>query len=196
VSLEGAIAAKVPHLVHIGIINNDRTDLLWHHALDGTVQSSGISFTILRNNLHTEAFLPAFRLARDSGELAGAFGNQIVAPASRFDYAEAAAIALTEDGQSNRIHELSGFGLTGLGIASGFSLVADRSINLREVPVQDVAAALKSKGASQEVAEELEDLYSAASRGEFSPNTDTLDKLLGHPHMLNEEAIRNALDAA
>ena len=192
--VEAAIAAKVPRIVHVGIINNDRTDLLWHNALDGAIRSSGIAYTILRDNLHTEALLPAVRLALAAGEFVCSFGGRTTAPASRADYAEAAAIALTADGHENGVHELSGFGLTALGMASVISALADREIRLREVDLAEVAPALRSAGASDEVAADLEDLYAATSRGEFAPETDSLDRLLGHPHLLNEEALRRALN--
>jgi NAD(P)H dehydrogenase (quinone) len=185
--------AGVPHLVHLGIINSERTNLKWHHALEGAVRRSGVPFTILRKNLHSEALLPAARLAMTGGEFVCAFGGRSMAPAALTDYAEAAAIVLADGGHEGEVLKLSGFGLTALGIASVFTLLAGREIALREVDAASVATELKSVGATEEVAEELSDLYEATGRGEFSPEGDDLDRILGHPHQLNEEALRTAL---
>ncbi|MEU6407797.1 NAD(P)H-binding protein [Microbispora sp. NPDC046933] len=193
--IEAVTEAGVPHLVHVGIINSERTYLKWHHALEGAVRRSGVPFTILRDNLHSEALLPAARLALASGEFVCAFGGRTMAPAALTDYAEAAAIVLADGGHEGEVLELSGFGLTALGIASVFTLLADREIALLEVSSASVAAALKNAGAADEVAEELSDLYEATSRGEFSQVGDDLDRILGHSHQLNEAALRAALAA-
>ena len=192
--IAAAAAAKVRRLVHIGIINNDRTHLLWHNALEHKVRHSNLPYTVLRNNVHTEAFVPAARLAISSGEYVCSIGDRTVAPAALADLAEAAAVVLTSDSHENEILELSGFGLTALGIASVIATVADRQIPLREVDGANLVAELVAAGASNDDAVDLADLYEAAARGEFSPQGEHLDRLLGRHHMSNVEALRIALN--
>jgi NAD(P)H dehydrogenase (quinone) len=195
-ALEAAIAARVPHLVHVGIANVERTNLLWHDALEGLVRGGGVPYSILRLNLHTEALLPAVELARHTHELVCSFGDRTVAPASRLDYAEAVARVLTEGGPADDARTLTGFGLTALGVASVFSEVVGHDIALREVDGAQVAAELTSRGATPEDAALLADLDAAAADGEFSPQTETLDSLLGHAHQLNVPALLTAIGAS
>lgn len=196
VALEAAIAAHVPRLVHVGIANVDRTNLLWHDALEGVVRSSGVPFSILRLNLHTEALLPAVELARRTHQLVCSFGDRTIAPASRLDYAEAVARVLTEDRAADDVRTLTGFGLTALGVASVFSEVVGHDITLREVDGSQVEAELLGSGAGPEDAALLADLDAAAADGEFSPETGTLDSLLTHPHLLDVAALLTAVGAA
>ena len=195
-ALEAAITAQVPHVVHVGIANVERTNLLWHDALEGLVRNGGVPFSILRLNLHTEAFLPAVELARRTHQLVCSFGDRTVAPASRLDYAEAVARVLTEDGPADDVRTLTGFGLTSLGVASVFSEVVGHDIALREVDGPQVEAELLSSGAAPEDAALLADLDAAAADGEFSPQTETLDSLLTHPHLRNVPALLTAVGAS
>jgi NAD(P)H dehydrogenase (quinone) len=193
--IRAAAAAGVRQIVHVGIINSERTNLKWHNALEGELRNTGVPFTILRTNLHSEALLPAARLAIAAGEFVCSFGGRSMAPAALTDYAEAAATVLADGGHEGEVLHLSGFGLTALGIASVFGKIADREIALREVPAADVAAELVKAGADDEVVERLSELYVAASRGEFAPEGEDLDQVLGRPHLSNVEALGAALIA-
>jgi NAD(P)H dehydrogenase (quinone) len=155
-----------------------------------------VPYSILRLNLHTEALLPAVELARRTHQLVCSFGDRTVAPASRLDYADAVARVLTEDGAADDVRTLTGFGLTALGVASVFSEVVGHDIALREVDGPQVEAELLGSGAAPEDAALLADLDAAAADGEFSPQTDTLDSLLTHPHLLDVPALLTAVGAS
>ncbi len=189
------LGGGAPQIVHMGFINAHVTALSWHVTMDAQIRGGGIPYTVLRANLHSEALLPAVRLALETDAFVSALESRIVAPASREDYAEAAAIVLTEDGHENQVYELSGIGLTPLGLASVASMIADREITIREVDERNVIAEVIDLGGSPAEATELADLYAAGRRGEFAAEGEDLDQLLKHPHRSNVEALSAALIA-
>src|SRR5215207_3965438 len=137
-----AVAALAGHIAYTSIINADMTNHLGHLAIEGTLKESGVPFTLLRNNLHSEALLPALRLASGTGELIWSAGDQTIAPAALTDYAEAAAIVLTDHRPESRTLPLSGpLGLTALGVASAFSQVLGKEVRVRAVSAADLDAA-------------------------------------------------------
>ena len=196
-AVDAAVAALAGHIAYTSIINADMTHHLGHLAIEGTLKESGVPFTLLRNNLHSEALLPALRLAAGTGELVWSAGDQTIAPAALTDYAEAAAIVLTDDRPESRMLPLSGpLGLTALGVASAFSSVLEKEVRVREVNTADLNAALTGAGASPEVAGELDSIYNDTSQGEWSIATQTLEELLGHDRVPLVEALKAAHRAA
>ena len=192
-AVDAAVAALAAHIAYTSIINADMTHHLGHLAIEGTLKESGVPFTLLRNNLHSEALLPALRLASGTGELIWSAGDGQLSPAALTDYAEAAAIVLTDDRPESRTLQLSGpLGLTALGVASALSQVLGKEVRVREVNAADLNAALTGVGASPEVAGELDSIYNDTSQGEWSIATQTLEELLGHGRVPLVEALEAA----
>jgi NAD(P)H dehydrogenase (quinone) len=193
-AVDAAAAAGASRIAYTGIVNASTTHHKWHLSVEGRIKGTGVPFTFLRNNLHSEALLPAVQLALRGDELVCAFDGEVMAPAARTDYAEAAAVVLTEDGHADATYQLSGpLGLTSLGIASVISEIAGREIPVREVRSADLVAELKRSGASDEVAAELDALYEDTRMGEWSVATETLEHLLGHDRIPLVEALRSAI---
>ncbi len=196
-AVEAAVAAPAGHIAYTSIINPDMTHYLGHQAIEETIEQSGITFTLLRDNLYSEALLPALRLAAGTGELIWPTGDRDVAPAALTDYAEVAAIVLADDQAPSRTLQLSGpLGLTALGVASAFSQVLGKEISVREVDALLVngplTEALTGAGATPEVAAELGTIYNDVSQGEWSVATQTLEDMLGHDRVSLMDALRAA----
>jgi len=192
-AVDAAVAALAGHIAYTSIINADMTNHLGHLAIEGTLKQSGVPFTLLRNNLHSEALLPALQVASGTGELIWSAGDGHLAPAALTDYAEAAAIVLTDHQPENRTLQLSGpLALTALGVASAFSQVLGKEVRVRQVGAADLDTALTAAGASPEVARELDSIYNDTRQGEWSVATQTLEELLGHERI----PLVDALEAA
>jgi NAD(P)H dehydrogenase (quinone) len=178
-AVDAAVAAFADHIAYTGIINADMTHHLGHLAIEETIKQSGVPFTLLRDNLYSEALLQALGLASGTSELIWSAGDRLLAPAALTDYAEA-AIVLTDHQPESRTLQLSGpLGLTALGVASAFSQVLGEDIGVREVAAADLDVALTGAGASPEVAAELAAIIDT-SLGEWSVATEALEELLGH----------------
>jgi NAD(P)H dehydrogenase (quinone) len=189
-AVDAAIAAGVDHIAYTSIINADGTHHLTHLTNEGTIRDSGKRFTLLRSNLHSEALLPALQLASGSGELIWSAGDRLIAPAALTDYAEAAAIVLTDDHQASRTLQLSGpLGLKAAGIAAAFSQVLGRDVRVREVSSSELRAELTGAGASPQAADELDSIYNDTSQDEWSIATDTLEELIGHDRISLVDAL-------
>jgi NAD(P)H dehydrogenase (quinone) len=192
-AVDAAVAAFAGHIAYTSIINADMTNHLGHLAIEEAIKQSGVSFTLLRDNLYSEALLPALRLASGTSELIWSAGDRLLAPAALTDYAEAAVIVLTDHQPESRTLQLSGpLGLTALGVASAFSQVLGKEIGVREVAATDLDAALTGAGASPEVAAELATIFNDTSLGEWSVATQTLEELLGHDRISLVAALQAA----
>jgi NAD(P)H dehydrogenase (quinone) len=192
--VDAAVTAGVGHIVYTSVINVVGTHHLMHHATEQQITSSGVPFTFLRNNLQSEALLPALQLALATKEFVCSFGDSLIASASRADYAEAAAIVLTDEKLRNAAFQLSGpIGLKARGIASVMAEIADADMPVRDVDPANLMTELTSSGASPDVAFQLNEIYNDALMDEWSTASQTLEELLGRPRIGLVKALSNAL---
>ena len=70
-----------------------------HRATEAELRSSGIPFTILRNGWYTENYAASIRGALAGGAFLGSARGGRISSATRADFAEAAAVVLTAEGQ-------------------------------------------------------------------------------------------------
>ncbi|TPX04620.1 NAD(P)-dependent oxidoreductase, partial [Schumannella luteola] len=107
--IEAAAAAGGGQLVYTSAPRATTSELVVageHKGTEEAIAASGIPATILRNNWYTENYLGTLAQAGESGVVASSTGEGQVASASRVDYAEAAAVVLTEDGHLGAVYEL------------------------------------------------------------------------------------------
>lgn len=189
----GAIAAGAEYLVYTSVINAAGTHHLRHLVAEQHIKDSGVAFTFLRNNLQSEALLPALRLALSSDEFVCSFRGGLIAPAARTDFAEAAAVVLSGGHHRGQALELSGpLGLNATGIASVISQIAGRPIRAREVAPETLVIELIRAGAPEAVAAELAEINNDTRMGEWERATQTLEDLIGHRRLPLFEALSAA----
>ena len=99
--IDAAKAAGVGHVIYTSAPKATTSTLILapeHKATEEYLETSGVPYTVLRNNWYTENYAQSVRTARDTGTLVAAAGEGRVASASRADYAEAAAVVLVGEG--------------------------------------------------------------------------------------------------
>lgn len=109
--VDAASAANVDHIVYTSLLQAPTSPLVLapdHRATEELITASGIAATFLRNGWYTENHAQEFDLARQTGLIANSVGDGRLATAPRSDYAEAAAVVLTNPGHEGAIYELSG----------------------------------------------------------------------------------------
>ena len=109
--IAAAANAGVKHLVYTSAPAATTSALILapeHKATEEAIAASGIPATILRNAWYTENYLGTLATARDTGAVLTSAGEGRVSSASRKDYAEAAAVVLSEPGHIGQVYELSG----------------------------------------------------------------------------------------
>ena len=111
VVIDAAASAGVEQFVYTSTPRADSSGLVVapeHKATEEAIRAAGLPATILRNGWYTENYAARLDAARATGEVVESAGEGRVASASRRDYAEAAAVVLTESGHVGATYELSG----------------------------------------------------------------------------------------
>ncbi|MFJ4038065.1 SDR family oxidoreductase [Microbacterium sp. NPDC090007] len=197
--IAAATAAGVERLVYTSAPRVDEIDYALgadHLATERAIAASGLSATILRNNWYTENYLDAVARAADTGEIVAAAGDARVASASRRDYAEAAAVALTTDDLAGRTLEVGGDAAwTYDELAAAASEVLGRPVAYTAVSVEQLTAGLQAAGLDAGTAAFVAGIDEAIARGALGQTDGSLSRIIGRPTTPLEDALRQALAA-
>ena len=113
VAIDAAAAAGVRHVVFTSIVNPVAANPIGANAWEQggtevTLRRSGLAWTVLRFGSFAELQLPPAATAVQNGQLVMNSGNGHMAPVSRADCAEVAAITLTTDGHAGKTYTITG----------------------------------------------------------------------------------------
>ncbi|MBM7367936.1 NmrA family NAD(P)-binding protein [Gordonia hydrophobica] len=191
-----AEAAQVGLIAYTSILRADDTPLALadeHAATEKLLADSGIDTVLLRNGWYSENYLQSLAPALESGVFAGSAGTGSVAPASRADYADAAAAALLT-APAGAIFELAGDEhLTYADIAATFAAVGGKPVAYQDVPEADYAAALEGAGIPGPFAAILANSDAGAAKGALDSTSTDLADLRGKPSTPFAEVVKAAL---
>ena len=195
--IDAARAAGVAKLVYTSASKATTSDLVLapeHKATEEAIAASGIPAVILRNNWYTENYVPDVARAKDTGVIAASVGEGRVASASRIDYAEAAAVALTEDEHIGRVYELGGDVAWSFDeLAAAASEVTGREVRYTPLTTAEHAVALEAAGLDAGTVGFVTTLDANIRDGALAETDGTLSRLLGRPTTPLDEGLRAAL---
>ncbi|KTQ89645.1 NmrA family transcriptional regulator [Aureimonas ureilytica] len=183
--IAAAKAAGVGHIVYTSLLHADRSTLSLageHLATEAALRDSGLPHTILRNGWYTENYMASLPPALAHGAFIGSAGEGRISSAARRDYAEAAAVVLTESGHQGKVYELAGdeaYTLTDL--AAELSRQSGRSIPYIDMPEADYAGALTGAGLPATMAEAFASYDAKAAEGALFDDGRALSRLIGRP---------------
>lgn len=183
--IEAAKAAGVERIVYTSVLRADSSPLALsqdHLATEIMLEESGLSHTLLRNGWYLENYAGAIAGALHTGAFVGAAGDGRISAAARADYAEAAAIALTDNAHAGKVYELAGddsFSLAQL--AAEVSRQTGRTLPYNDLPEGDYAKILEGLGLPAPVAAIIAQSDAGASRGGLFDDGRQLSALIGHP---------------
>ncbi|NKI41207.1 NAD(P)H-binding protein [Streptomyces physcomitrii] len=167
-----------------------------HAATERLLRESGLPWTSLRNGFYASfaaALLPA---ALESGELVLPEDGP-VSWTAHADLAEAAAVALTEDGPQGPTPGLTGAEALDMAeVAVLASELAGRPIRRVVVPDSVYRESLRAQGLPEEAAELYLGMFAASRAGEFAEVGPELPKRVGRPATTMREVLAAALPAA
>ncbi|MCI7299906.1 MAG: NAD(P)H:quinone oxidoreductase [Shigella dysenteriae] len=161
-----------------------------HIETEKMLADSGIVYTLLRNGWYTENYLASAPAALEHGVFICAAGDGKIASATRADYAAAAARVISEAGHEGKVYELAGdsaWTLTQL--AAELTKQSGKQVTYQNLSEADFAAALKSVGLPDGLADMLADSDVGASKGGLFDDSKTLSKLIGHPTTTLAESV-------
>ena len=195
--IDAADAAGVAKLVYTSASKATTSDLVLapeHKATEEAIAASGIPAVILRNNWYTENYVPDVARAKDTGVIAASVGEGRVASASRIDYAEAAAVALTEDGHIGQVYELGGDVAWSFDeLAAAAADLTGREVRYTPLTTAEHAAALQAAGLDAGTVGFVTALDANIRDGALAETDGTLSRLIGRPTTPLDEGLRAAL---
>ena len=183
--ITAAVKAGVEHLVYTSAPAATTSALILapeHKATEEAIVASGIPATILRNGWYSENYAGNVAQAAATGELVASVGDGRVASASRKDFAEAAAVVLSEPGHVGKIYELSGdvaWDYTEL--ASVLSTISGVDVAYRAVTPDEHAAILSAAGLDEGAIGFVVGLDANTRDGLLGVTTGDLSRLIGRP---------------
>lgn len=191
--INAAKTAGVKFIAYTSLLHADKSPLGLadeHIETEKMLADSGIVYTLLRNGWYTENYLASAPAALKHGVFIGAAGDGKIASATRADYAAAAARVISEAGHEGKVYELAGdsaWALTQL--AAELTKQSGKSVTYQNLSEADFAAALKSVGLPDGLADMLADSDVGASKGGLFDNSKTLSKLIGRPTTTLAESV-------
>ena len=195
--IEAARAAGVERLVYTSAPRVDEIEYALgadHLATERAIAESGLEATVLRNNWYTENYLDTVSRAAESGVIVAAAGDGLVASASRRDYADAAAVALTTDDLRGETLELAGdVAWTHDELAAAAAEVLGRDVTYQAVSVEQLAAGLQQAGLDAGTAAFVAGIDDAIARGVLSKTDGTLARVIGRTTTPLVEGLRAGL---
>jgi NAD(P)H dehydrogenase (quinone) len=180
---KAAGARRILYTSHVGVNpSSPFPPMPDHAATENALRDSGVAFTSLRNGFYAATTVMLLRGALRTGELAAPQDGPISWTAHA-DLAEAAAIALTDEGRfDGPTPPLTGPEALDLAdVAAIASEFTGRPIKRVTVTDEQYRADLVSHGVPTPQAEMLVGLFAASRQGDFSPVDPALADLIGRP---------------
>jgi NAD(P)H dehydrogenase (quinone) len=135
-AIDAAAAAGVRRVVFTSIVNPVAVNPLganaWEQGMtESMLERSDMAWTALRFGNFSELWLPHAATAVKNGQLVTNSGRGRMAPISRRDCAEAAAVALTSDGHSHKTYDIVGpEALTPVDLAALYAEVSGKPVKV------------------------------------------------------------------
>ena len=189
--------AGVKWIVYTSLLHADTSSLSLaeeHKATEKVLKESGIPYTLLRNGWYTENYTGSIPNAIAAGAFIGSAGNGKIASAARADYAEAAAVVLTDLDHQQKVYELAGDDAYTLAdLAAEVSHQTGKAIPYQNLSEADYASALKKVGIPEGLAYAIAGWDVAASKNDLFDNGHNLSKLIGRTTTSLSDSVAAAL---
>ena len=195
--INAAKKAGVQWIVYTSLLRADTTGINIageHIASEEALKASGIAYTILRHGWYSENYTMSIPGALKGGAFLGSAKDGKISSAPRADYAEAAAIVLTNESCKGKTFELAGDSSYTLSdLASEVSKQTGTSIPYKDIPEQEYANILINIGLPEGFAHALANWDVSASKGDLYCDTNDLTRILGRPTTPIAASVKVAL---
>lgn len=196
--IQAAKKAGVKGIVYTSLLRVDTSSLNIageHRETEKALKESGLAYTLLRNGWYSENYTASIPGALGGGAFLGSAKNGKIASAARADYAEAAAIVLSDAGSQGKIYELAGDSAYTLSeLAAEISKQVGKAIPYNDLPEEEYANILKNIGLPEGLALGLASWDVSASKGDLFDDGKQLSKLLGRPTTSIAESVKVVLE--
>lgn len=153
-----------------------------HKATEEAIAAAGLPAVILRNGWYNENYAQTVSELATTGTTLSSAGDGRVASAARSDYAEAAAVALTDASLVGTVHELSGdTAWTFDELAALVAEIAGRDASISHVSAEEHARILTEAGVPEGGVGFVVGLDANIADGLLGETDGSLARLIGHP---------------
>lgn len=195
--IEAAGKTGVKWIVYTSVLHADSSTLNLadeHLKTEEALKASGIDYTILRNGWYTENYTASIGGALAGGALWGSAGNGKISSASRADYAEAAAVVITDERHKGKVYELAGDEhYTLADLAAEISKQTGKNIPYKNMPEAEYKKILESFGIPEGTASDIASWDVSASKDDLFDDSHQLSALIGWPTTPLAESVKAAL---
>ena len=186
--------AGVSLLAYTSVVKADTSSLglaADHLATERAIAESGLPYSFLRNGWYTENYTGQIATQVQHGAILGSTGDALVSPATRADFAEAAAAVLTSDEPAD-VYELGGRAVTMDDIAAAVTEVTGTQVVYTDLPADAYGKVLTDAGVPAPFVDMLVNAEQGAARGDLHVPADALEQLIGRPATSVTDAVRAA----
>lgn len=195
--IAAAKSAGVKWIVYTSILKADTSTISLageHLATEKALAESGIDYTVLRNGWYTENYTGSIGGAVANGAFVGSAGEGKIASSARKDFAEAAAVVVSDASHKGNVYELSGdVAYTLSELAAEISKQTGKKIPYQNLPEADYAAILKQVGLPEMFADAIANWDVSASQGDLYDEGTQLSQLIGRPTTSLAKSVEDAL---
>lgn len=181
--IDAAKASGIKLIAYTSVLHADVSSLglaADHRDTEEALRESGIPYVLLRNGWYSENYMANLPSALEHGVLLGSAADGRISSAPRADYAEAAAVVLTTEGQAGKVYELAGDSSYTLSdLASMISQNTEKPVIYQDLPQSEFEAVLSSIGLPAGLAALLADSDAAAAQGALYDDSGMLSALIG-----------------
>jgi len=191
--IDAAKAAGVSRIVYTSLPHALSSGMMLaadHIATEQALAASGLPFVVLRNGWYLENY--DLKGAVEHG-LYGAAGDGKLSIATRADYAEAAAAAVTAGKLDQQAYELGGEAVSLAELAAEVSRQSGREVAYTDLTPEKYIEFLTGVGVPEGFAAVLADSDRGAKAGALNTGPKDLETLLGRPATPLADSVRAAL---
>jgi NAD(P)H dehydrogenase (quinone) len=195
--IEAAKSSGVQLLAYTSLLHADSSTLGLageHRDTEQALAESGLGYVLLRNGWYSENYTASVPPAVEHGSILGSAQLGRISSAAREDYADAAAVVLTGEGQAGKVYELAGdesYSLSELAVEVGKQ--SGKTVVYNDLPQEQYKAALIGMGLPEGFAALLADSDAAAAKGDLFDDSRQLSQLLGRPTTPIAQSVSAAL---
>lgn len=199
-AVEAAIKADVDHIVYTSMPKPEPGSPIPfapdHYSTEQDLASSGLGWTVLRNNWYSENLFASIPRALSTGKWYTSAGEGRVAYVTREDCARSAAAVLASNSRDNARYEVTGpeaLGVTDIAKIAGD--LAGLPIEVVHVSDQQLAAGLSAAGVPAPFVSLLTAFDANTRANNVSAVSDTVFRLTGRAPTTVTEFLRENLQA-
>ncbi|MDN3222208.1 SDR family oxidoreductase [Pseudomonas nunensis] len=195
--IEAAKSSGVQLLAYTSMLHADKSTLglaVEHRDTERALVESGLNYVLLRNGWYSENYTASVSPAVEHGAILGSAQEGRISSAARKDYADAAAVALTSEGQAGKVYELAGDESYSLSeLATEVAKQSGKTVVYNDLPQEQYKAVLIGLGLPAAFAGLLADSDAAAAKGDLFDDSCQLSELLGRPTTPIAQSVSAAL---